>query len=191
MSALGKLLRTTAFQLTLVYLLVFVLFAVSLLGYFALNTRRLINDQITRIVTTEVARLRLQYEETGIRGLVILLDLRSRRPGSSLYLVTTPNGEGLAGNVGALQPGALDHPGWIETSYRRIDTSDPADHHALVDVVELPAAFASWSAAISRSASASSTSSPMPGAGRSRWSSCLALPAASSSAAACSTASTP
>ncbi len=141
MSALGKLLRTTAFQLTLVYLLVFVLFAVSLLGYFALNTRRLITDQITRTVNTEVARLRLQYDETGIRGLVILLDLRSRRPGSSLYLVTTPNGEGLAGNVGALQPGALDHPGWIETSYRRIDTSDPADHHALVEVVELPGGF--------------------------------------------------
>ena len=141
MSALGKLLRTTAFQLTLVYLLVFVLFAVSLLGYFALNTRRLMNDQITRIVTTEVARLRQQYDETGIRGLVILLDLRSRRPGSSLYLVTTPNGEGLAGNVGALQPGALDHAGWIETSYRRIDSSDAVDHHALVEVVELPGGF--------------------------------------------------
>jgi signal transduction histidine kinase len=140
-SALGKLLRTTAFQLTLVYLLVFVLFAVSLLGYFALNTRRLINDQITRTVTTEVARLRAQYEETGVRGLVILLDLRSRRPGSSLYLVTTPNGEGLAGNVDALQPGALDHPGWIETSYRRIDSSDRVDHHALVEVVELPGGF--------------------------------------------------
>jgi signal transduction histidine kinase len=140
-SALGKLLRTTAFQLTLVYLLIFVLFAVSLLGYFALNTRRLMNDQITRIVTTEVARLRQQYDETGIRGLVILLDLRSRRPGSSLYLVTTPNGEGLAGNVGALQPGALDHPGWIETSYRRIDSSDSVDHHALVEVVELPGGF--------------------------------------------------
>ena len=33
------------------------------------------------------------------------VDLRSRRPGSSLYLVTTPNGEGLAGNVGSLRAG--------------------------------------------------------------------------------------
>ena len=47
MAALGKLLRTTAFQLTLAYLLIFILFAVSLLGYFALNTRRLITEQIT------------------------------------------------------------------------------------------------------------------------------------------------
>ena len=35
MTALGKLFRTTAFKLTLVYLTVFALFAAFLLGYFA------------------------------------------------------------------------------------------------------------------------------------------------------------
>ena len=141
MTALGKLLRTTAFQLTLVYLLIFVLFAVSLLGYFALNTRRLITEQITRTVNSEIARLREQYNETGIRGLVLVHRLRSRRPGSSVYLVTTPNGEGLAGNVGSLEPGVLDHPGWLETSYRRIEAPDDVEHRALVEVVELPDGF--------------------------------------------------
>jgi signal transduction histidine kinase len=140
-TALGKLLRTTAFQLTLVYLLIFVLFAVSLLFYFALNTRRLITEQITRTVTAEVTRLREQYTETGIRGLVLFIDLRSRRPGSNLYLVTTPSGEGLAGNVSALEPGALDHPGWIETSYRRIEATDDVEHRAYVEVVELSGGF--------------------------------------------------
>ena len=53
MTALGKLLRTTAFRLTLVYLVVFALFAAFLLGYFALNTRRLINEQIVGIVDGE------------------------------------------------------------------------------------------------------------------------------------------
>ena len=141
MTALGKLLRTTAFRLTLVYLSVFVVFAASLLGYFALNTRRLITEQITRTVTAETTRLREQYNEAGIRGLVLFIDLRSRRPGSSLYLVTTPTGEGLAGNVSALAPGALDHPGWIETSYRRIEQPDDVEHRALVQVVELPGGF--------------------------------------------------
>jgi signal transduction histidine kinase len=140
-SALGKLLRTTAFQLTLAYLLIFVVFAVSLLGYFALNTRRLITEQITRTVNTEIGRLREQYNEAGIRGLVLVLDLRSRRPGSSLYLVTTPTGEGLAGNVGSLEPGVLDRPGWLETSYRRIEAPDGVEHRALVQVVELPGGF--------------------------------------------------
>ena len=141
MAALGKLLRTTAFQLTLAYLLVFVLFAASLLGYFALNTRRLVNEQITRTVTGEVTRLREQYNETGIRGLVLILDVRSRRPGSSLYLVTTPTGEALAGNVSALAPGALDHTGWIETSYKRIEQQEDVEHRALVEVVTLPGGF--------------------------------------------------
>ena len=55
MAALGRLLRSTAFKLTLVYLLIFILFAASLLGYFALNTRRLINEQITTTVKVKSA----------------------------------------------------------------------------------------------------------------------------------------
>ena len=141
MTALGKLLRTTAFQLTLVYLLIFIVFAFSLLGYFALNTRRLITEQITTTVDTEITGLREQYTQGGIRRLVIVVDLRSRRPGSSLYLVTTATGEGLAGNVGSLEPGVLDHPGWLETNYRRLEAPEGTDHRALVQVVQLPGGF--------------------------------------------------
>jgi signal transduction histidine kinase len=141
LTALGKLLRTTAFQLTLVYLLIFIVFAFSLLGYFALNTRRLITEQITTTVDTEITGLREQYTQGGIRRLVIVVDLRSRRPGSSLYLVTTATGEGLAGNVGSLEPGVLDHPGWLETNYRRLEAPEGTDHRALVQVVQLPGGF--------------------------------------------------
>jgi signal transduction histidine kinase len=121
--------------------LIFILFAASLLGYFALNTRRLITEQITTTVNTEISGLSEQYNQGGIRRLVIVVDLRSRRPGSSLYLVTTSTGEGLAGNVGSLEPGVLDHPGWLETSYRRLDAPEGNDHHALVQVVQLPGGF--------------------------------------------------
>ena len=141
MAALGKLLRTTAFRLTLVYLLIFVLFAATLLGYFALNTRRLITEQITATVNSEISGLSEQYTQGGIRRLVIVVDLRSRRPGSSLYLVTTATGEGLAGNVGSLEPGVLDHPGWLETNYRRLEAPEGSEHRALVQVVQLPGGF--------------------------------------------------
>jgi signal transduction histidine kinase len=139
--ALGKLLRTTAFKLTLVYLGIFVLFAASLLAYFALNTRRLITEQITATVNGEVNGLSEQYGQGGLRRLVIVVDVRSRRPGSSLYLVTTPSGEGLAGNVGSLEPGVLDHPGWLETNYHRLEAPEGAEHRALVRVVQLPGGF--------------------------------------------------
>jgi signal transduction histidine kinase len=138
MTALGKLLRTTAFQLTLVYLVVFALFAAFLVGYFALNTRRLINEQIVGTVDTEVTALTDQYNQAGIRRLVVIVDVRSRRPGSSLYLVTTPTGEGLAGNVGSLEPGILEHNGWVETAYRRLEDPESAEHNALVRVSRLP-----------------------------------------------------
>ncbi len=141
MAVLGKLFRATAFRLTLVYLLIFIVFAVSLLGYFALNTRRLITEQITTTINTEISGLSEQYSQGGIRRLVIVVDLRSRRPGSSLYLVTTATGEGLAGNVGSLEPGVLDHPGWLETDYRRLEAPEGNEHRALVQIVQLPGGF--------------------------------------------------
>ena len=144
MTALGKLFRTTTFKLTLVYLTVFALFAAFLLGYFAFNTRRLITEQITDTVNAEITGLSEQYRLGGIRRLVIVVDTRARRPGSSLYLVTTFAGEALAGNVTALAPGILDNPGWTETVYRRLDETETAehpDHTALVQVFQLPGGF--------------------------------------------------
>jgi len=137
-TALGKLLRTTAFRLTLVYLVVVALFAAFLLGYFALNTRRLINEQITATVNDELQLLHGLYNQAGIRRLVGAVDVRSHRPGSSLYLVTTPTGEGLAGNVGSLEPGVLEAEGWVETAYRRLEEPESAEHNALVRVLRLP-----------------------------------------------------
>src|SRR6266403_2029873 len=141
MTALGKLLRTTAFKLTLVYLTIFAVFADFLLAYFAWNTRRLITEQITQTVDAEITGLAEQYRQGGIRRLVFIVDARSRRPGSSLYLVTAPAGEGLAGNVGSLSAGILNTSGWIETAYRRLDDPDGSEHHALVRVFQLPAGF--------------------------------------------------
>ncbi len=141
MKALGRLLRTTAFRMTLVYLVVFAVFAAFLLGYFAFNTRHLITEQITSTVDAEILGLAEQYRQGGVRRLVFIIDQRARRPGSSLYLVTTPTGDGLAGNVGTLATGVLDTPGWTETTYRRLEEADTAVHHALARVFLLPGGF--------------------------------------------------
>src|SRR5260221_10275110 len=139
MTALGKLLRTTAFKLTLVYLTVFALFAAFLLVYFAWNTRRLITEQITQTVDAEITGLAEQYRQGGIRRLVFVVDARSRRPGSSLYLVTTRAGEGLAGNVGALSTGILETSGWTETAYPRVDGPPRARPQSPIPPVPLAA----------------------------------------------------
>jgi signal transduction histidine kinase len=141
MTAFGKFLRTTAFKLTLVYVVVFALFAAFLLGYFAWNTRRLITEQITQTVDAEIIGLNEQYRLGGIRRLVFVVDARARRPGSSLYLVTTAAGEGLAGNISSLATGVLETPGWTETAYRRLDDPEGSGHRALVRVFQLPGGF--------------------------------------------------
>lgn len=141
MTAFGKLIRTTAFRLTLVYLLLFALFAASLLGYFAWNTRRLITEQITTTVNAEIGEVSDIYARRGLRGLVFTIENRALRPGANLYLVTTPAGLAVAGNVGSLAPGVMATTGWSETAYRRLDEQNTRDHRALVRVTELTSGF--------------------------------------------------
>jgi signal transduction histidine kinase len=140
-TAFGKLIRTTAFRLTLVYLFLFALFAASLLGYFAWNTRRLITEQIATTVNAETGELSDIFGRRGLRGLVFNIENRALRPGANLYLVTTPDGRAIAGNVGSLGPGVIATTGWSETAYRRLDEQDTADHRALVRVTELSGGF--------------------------------------------------
>ncbi len=141
MTAFGKLIRTTAFRLTLVYLFLFALFAASLLGYFAWNTRRLITEQITATVDAEASEINEIYLRRGLRGLAYTVGNRSLRPGANLYLITAPNGVAVGGNVGSLSPGVMATTGWSETYYRRLDDNDNAEHRALVKVSELSNGF--------------------------------------------------
>jgi signal transduction histidine kinase len=140
-TAFGKLIRTTAFRLTLAYLFLFALFAASLLGYFAWNTRRMITEQITTTVNAEVGVISDIFGRRGLHGLILTIENRALRPGANLYLVTTPEGRAIAGNVGSLAPGVMATSGWSETAYRRLDEQDNTDHRALVHVTELDNGF--------------------------------------------------
>src|SRR5246127_5099215 len=135
------LIRTTAFRLTLVYLFLFALFAASLLAFFAWNTRHLITEQITATVNAETGEISDIFGRRSLHGLVLTIENRALRPGANLYLVTTPAGQAIAGNVGSLAPGVMATPGWSETAYWRLDEQDATDHRALVRVTELPGGF--------------------------------------------------
>jgi HAMP domain. len=140
MTALGKLLRTTAFKLTLVYLTVFALFAAFLLVYFAWNTRRLITEQITQTVDAEITGLAEQYRQGGIRRLVFVVDARSRRRARAFTSSPPARARG-SRQCRSLATGILETPGWTETAYRRLDDPDGAEHEALIRVFQLPSGF--------------------------------------------------
>ncbi|GGH14028.1 two-component sensor histidine kinase [Alsobacter metallidurans] len=137
MTALGKLFRTTAFKLSLAYLVIFTLFAFFLLGYIAFNARRLIADQVASVVEAETQGLAEQYMAGGLRRLVEIIEQRSRQPGASLYLVMGPGGDKLAGNIGQLPPDLLNQTGQRQIAYFHND-DDRRPHMALVRIYDLP-----------------------------------------------------
>jgi signal transduction histidine kinase len=138
---LRSLLRSTAFKLTAAYLVIFAVFALFVLGYVAWNARRLLDDQIRSTIDAEITGLAEQHRLGGIRRLVGVIERRVREPGASLYLVTTPRGERLAGNIEALPPGALDRPGESEVTYARASEGNGPPPRAIVRVFVLEAGF--------------------------------------------------
>ncbi len=141
MSALGKLIRTTAFKLSFAYLLIFTIFAFVGLGYVAWNAQRLLTDQFVSTIESEIDSLSNIYRFGGLRRLVTSVERRSRAPGALLYLVTTEAGERVAGNVGALPPDVLGRTGQFETLYNRTDETETRPDVAIVRVYLLPGGF--------------------------------------------------
>lgn len=79
MTALGKLFRTTAFKLSMAYLVIFVLFASAILGYVAFNMRRLLDEQVSLTIEEDVKGLVTQFNSGGLRRLVAQIERRDRK----------------------------------------------------------------------------------------------------------------
>lgn len=138
---LSRLIRTTAFKLLAVYLVVFAVFALFMIGYVAWHTRQLIETQVAENVAGEVRFLAEQYRMGGIQRLVFAIDRRTRRPGSSIYLLTNFNGEVIASNVSDLPLGLLESAGTRFTFYRRSEEAGAKENLAFVEVFMLPGGY--------------------------------------------------
>jgi len=143
-TALGKVFRTTAFKLSAFYLVVFAVLTFFLIGYITLNTREVLFQHQQDRIETEIRGLAGQYRKRGIRGLVHVVDRRSRTPGASLYLVTDFAGRVLAGNVSSLDRDVLEDPDGRPqpVGYRRLDATEGDQfERALVRVFSLRGGF--------------------------------------------------
>ncbi len=143
MTALGKLVRTTAFKLSAAYLVIFVIFAAFILGYVSFNARRLLVAQASGTVQAEIQGLAEQYNTGGMRRLLNIIERRSNQPGSSLYLLVGPGGTKLAGNIENLPDAIRLEPGEHEITYltSQEEEPNPHPHQALVRVIQLPGGF--------------------------------------------------
>ncbi len=140
MTIVGKLFRTTAFKLSLAYLVIFAIGAGVVLGGIDWDVNQLLDGQIGQTIEAEINGLTEQYDSGGVRQLIATVERRTEQPGSSLYLVTNFAGEPLAGNVASLPSGIIDHPGLIEITYERRNEAR-ANHLALAQVLLLPSGF--------------------------------------------------
>ncbi|MFS8038834.1 ATP-binding protein [Xanthobacter sp. AM11] len=141
LSHLARLVRTTAFKLLAAYLVVFAVFAVTVIVYTAWHTRELIQGQVADDLAGEVRFLADQYRIGGIQRLVYVIDRRTRRPGSSIYMLTNFQGEVLATNVSDLPIGLLDRAGTRFTTYNRSDDAGAKSHVAFVQAMILPGGY--------------------------------------------------
>ena len=137
--SINKIMRTTAFKLSAIYLIIFTIFAVFLIVYIAINTQILMTRQLNSAVELEVSGLIEQYRSGGLPQLVRLIEERSRRPGASLYLVTDFRGHFVAGNVSTLPKWVLDERGAIQQTvpYQRLGETTRKEYNAVVSVYEV------------------------------------------------------
>ncbi|MDX3927423.1 MAG: ATP-binding protein [Shinella sp.] len=118
MTRLGALFRTTAVRLSALYLLLFAACAAFLVFYVTSMSEGLLQQRMREDVATEATQIQRVFERAGMNGLLRTLERRARQPGANLYIIASPAGEVLAGNVLALQPGVLDNEGWTATPFR-------------------------------------------------------------------------
>lgn len=115
---LTVLYRTTAVRLSAVYLLLFATCAAFLVFYVSTMSEGLLRQQMRDAVAQETEQIESIFNKSGMNGLLRTLERRARQPGANLYIIASPTGEVLAGNVASLQPGVLDTEGWTETPFR-------------------------------------------------------------------------
>ncbi|HUH49665.1 MAG TPA: HAMP domain-containing protein, partial [Mycoplana sp.] len=131
LSGLSTLFRTTAVRLSALYILLFAACAAFLVFYVTSMSEGLLKQQMRETVSIEVGEIKQMYAAGGMNGLLRTLERRARQPGANLYVIASPTGEILAGNVYSLQPGVMDQEGWTQSSFRyqRFEDEGSSERH--------------------------------------------------------------
>jgi signal transduction histidine kinase len=118
-TGLTRLLRTTAFRLSLIYLGLFATAAAAAVGYIYYKTNTLLTEQLQDALQAEFDSLNDRYRQSGLDGLRRAIASRSETPGNSLYLLANAEGRHLAGNLKAVSEELWNSTGNVAFFYRR------------------------------------------------------------------------
>ncbi len=148
-----RLLETSTFRLALIYLALFGVSALALLGFLYVRTAVVMEQQTEETIDAEIIGLKEQYQTLGLPGLLQVIERRSAaNPNlASVYLLADAFGNRIAGNLESWPPGA-SRPGQLA------ELRDPGARRRRGQAIiarsarcfPFPAISASWSAATSR-----------------------------------------
>ena len=120
----ARLLRTSTFRLSLLYIGLFGASVLVLLAFIYWTTVRVIDRQTSATIEAEVRGLAEQYRARGIRQLIAVIEERSGPYGDpdGVYLLADSQYQPLAGNLSAWPREAGGaQGGWVEIAARRAD----------------------------------------------------------------------
>jgi len=139
----ARLFRTSTFRLALIYMVPFGLLVVVLFGFLYLGTLGLIDSQANATIDAEIRGLAEQYAERGLGRLIEVVAERSGNKGEkgSVYLLTGPDLQPLAGNLDGWPANATVKNGWLSFEVRSGHGSAETSHEIRAKPFRLEGGF--------------------------------------------------
>jgi signal transduction histidine kinase len=143
--ALPNLLRTSAFRLTLVYMALFTVSMLFVLGFVYWTTVRYLDEQINKSIESETDELRMQYQESGLESLREIVAQRGEvfDDEERVYLLAAPDYAMLAGNLSVWPVALRQRSGWLDLKFSEGGEEDEDWHEgaARALAVALPGGY--------------------------------------------------
>jgi signal transduction histidine kinase len=139
----NRLLNSVAFRRAVIYVVVLGAVTTVVLGFLYHNASAVVGRQTESTIEAEVLGLAEQYRQFGLGQLVRVIEARSRGdPGRrSIYLLTDPTYQALAGNLSAWPREAFGDPGIVAFNVSREDGSETLAQRALARTFDLRGGF--------------------------------------------------
>jgi signal transduction histidine kinase len=134
-----RLLETSTFRLALIYLALFGVSALALLGFLYFRTAVVMKQQTEETIEAEITGLQEQYETLNLPGLIQVIERRSAaNPNlASVYLLTDAFSNRIAGNLDRWPSGEAGPDNWLRFAIDVPDGDAVKVHNALGQVFRL------------------------------------------------------
>jgi signal transduction histidine kinase len=136
-----NLVRTIAFRIVLVYVVLFAVSTVAIVAFAYWNTARALNAETDQTIDAEITGLDELYRRGGLGVLTESIIERSRSGGQSLYLLTDSEHHPIAGNLDAWPETEPYSNGFVEFDFERGSGAESKSYRARGRIFSLTGDF--------------------------------------------------